>query len=400
MNRPAHSAETVNGADFVRGWRLGRVRAAMAVSLARHALDACEDPLTALRVTREVLAFAHEVGPWPSRMITHRGRVFGRIARPGFPSRAFERLLEVELNRHAPTRPGFDLSMALLAVTRRCGLRCQHCSEWETRNEPDPLSVEELRDVVAALLERGVSHLELTGGEPLLRMDAVEALGRDASQLADVWVLTSGAPMTADLARRLAHANITGAMVSLDHWDSHRHDAFRGVEGAFDRAVAAMTLARDAGLLVGASFTATRETANAPDLLGVVRVAREHGASFVRLLDPKPAGRWSGADVALGAEHRAALTDASRAADAEWPDDAPFIEESDAVARARGCQGAGRHYVFVDAAGDVHACPFCHASAGNVLRGGLDAALTTLRARGCPSNCDEALVALRGRHAA
>ena len=38
----------------------------------------------------------------------------------------------VELNRQVPFRQGFDLPMALVAVTRRCALHCQHCSEADT----------------------------------------------------------------------------------------------------------------------------------------------------------------------------------------------------------------------------------------------------------------------------
>lgn len=333
-------------------------------------------------------------------MVVHRGRVFGRQARPGFPSHAFDRFLRVELNKHNRYRTGFDLSMALVAVTRRCALRCQHCSEWDSLRQPDPLSVEDLRAVVAALLERGVAHLELTGGEPLLRLDAVEAIARDASTLADVWVLTSGAPMTADHARRLADAGVTGVMVSLDHWDAHRHDAFRGVEGTFERALGAMALSRAEGLLVGASFTATRATATPGDLLRTADVARAHGASFIRLLDPQPAGRWASEDVALGTEHRAALASLAEAARVAWPVGAPIIEETDAFARGDGCPGAGRHDLFVDAAGDVHPCPFCHGSAGNVLRDGLDASLQTLRGRGCHHEAFASVASLRRPHAA
>lgn len=380
-NRAVFNAPNERDGEL-HGWRLGRVRAAMTATLLRRALDAYDAPVTALRAAKDVTDLAHRVAPWGDHMVLHRGRVFGRQARPGFPSHAFDRFIGVELNKQRPYRAGFDLPTALVAVTRRCALRCQHCSAWESRGPSDPLSIEDLRAVVAALLDRGVAHLELTGGEPLLRLDAVEAIARDASTLADVWVLTSGAPMTADHARRLADAGVTGVMVSLDHWDATRHDAFRGVEGTFDHALEAMTLTRDEGLLVGASFTATRATANPTDLLRVVGVARKHGASFVRLLDPQPADGWAHEDVALGPAQRAAMASLAEAARAAWPDDAPIIEESDAATRDADCQGAGGG-VFVDAAGDLHGCPFCRDAAGNVLREGLDASLARLRRDGC-----------------
>jgi hypothetical protein len=48
-----------------------------------------------------------------------------------------------------------------------------------------------------------------------------------------------------------------------------------------------------------------------------------------------------------------------------------------------GCFGAGDRYLFVDAEGAVHACPFCRGAAGTARGGGLPDAVARLRARGC-----------------
>lgn len=372
-------------------------RAEMLATLLRESLRRYPDLGAAAHAARAVVATGARLAPWPAHLVRHGGRRYGFVARPGFPSPAYTRLLAVELNKHARYREGFDLTSALLAVTRRCPLRCAHCSEWDSLNHEDPLSVEDLCAIARALQARGVVHLELTGGEPLARIDAVEAIARALGTDTDCWVLTSGAPMTDRVARRLVDAGVVGVMVSLDHWDPARHDAFRGVPGTFERAVRAMSLARDAGLLMGASVTATRETANPDDLLRVVDVARAHGARFVRVLEPHAAGRWSSADVALREEHRAAIASLQRAVDRAWPDDAPILEAPDAIRVTDRCQGAGRRYLFVDAAGDVHACPFCHGAAGNVLRDGLDACLARLRASACASEALVPQAALRAR---
>ena len=76
---------------------------------------------------------------------------------------------------------------------------------------------------------------------------------------------------------------------------------------------------------------------------------------------------------------------------------APIVEDLDAARRAEGCQGAGRQYLFIDAAADVHACPFCHGAAGNCLREGLDTSLARLLGRACDADATERLVTLRGR---
>ena len=194
---------------ILRGWQATRTRLAMAAALLDVARRVYDSPLRALEALRGLRAEERAMLPEGRRLRLHRGRVYSRPAGPGFPSRAWERAVEVELNRALRYRPGFDLPIALLAVTRHCALHCAHCSEWNPLQQPDTLSVDALRAVADALRGRGVSHLELTGGEPLQRLDAVEAIARDAADTCDVWVLTSGAPMTEHNARRLADAGVT-----------------------------------------------------------------------------------------------------------------------------------------------------------------------------------------------
>ncbi len=394
---PARDDARTHTVEVLAGWRRRSTQARMIARLLRLAARAYRDPVRAARAVRAALAFVRDTAPESDHMVRVRGRAYGRLVGPGFPSPAFDREAEVELNRRDAFRSGCDVPMALLAITHRCALRCEHCSEWDTLNRPDALSVDDLRAIVAMLQARGAARVELTGGEPLLRLDAVEALVRGAAPGTDFWVLTSGAQLTEDAARRLADAGVTGVAVSLDHWDPARHDAFRGARGTFERAVRGMAFARDAGLVVAADVTATRATANHPDLLRITAVARDHGASFLRLIEPQAAGRWASADIALGREHLDALRGLARAANARWPREAPIVDDVGGTQRRFGCFGAGQHYLFIDAAGDVHACPFCRAAAGNCLREGLDAIVARLRARGCEGFPDARLVALRRR---
>ena len=368
---PVRGDARIHSVEVLAGWRRRSTQARMIARLLHIAARVYRDPVRAARAVRAAFALVRDTAPESDHMVRVRGRAYGRLVGPGFPSPAFDREAEVELNRQERFRSGGDTPMALIAITHRCALRCEHCSEWDALNRPDALSVDDLRAIVAALQARGAVHVELTGGEPLLRLDVVEALVRGAAPGTDFWVLTSGAPLTSDAARRLAAAGVTGVAVSLDHWDPARHDAFRGARGTFDRAVRGMAFARDAGLVVAADFTATRATANLPDLLRVVGVARDHGASFLRVIEP-------------------------RAANARWPGGAPIFDDVGGTQRRLGCFGAGQHYLFIDAAGDVHACPFCRAAAGNCLREGLDAIVPRLQARGCEAFPAARLVRRRG----
>jgi MoaA/NifB/PqqE/SkfB family radical SAM enzyme len=173
-----------------------------------------------------------------------------------------------------------------------------------------------------------------------------------------------------------------GVAVSLDHWEAARHDAFRGRKGTFERAVEGARAAHAAGLVVALSFTATRETADPEGLARILRLGGEVGAGFVRILEPRAVGRWSGQDVALTPGQASGLLDFARRVNEE-ESGLPIVELPAFSQRTVGCFGAGDRYLFVDAEGYGHACPFCRGRAGPVLGGALPATLATLRARGC-----------------
>jgi MoaA/NifB/PqqE/SkfB family radical SAM enzyme len=321
--------------------------------------------------------------PLPERRIRVGGRIYMDVTVPGWPSPALDRFLEGELERIAPTRRGPPpLHLALLAVTRLCPLRCVHCSDADLLGSEESLPAGRLLEIARGLAALGASHLELTGGEPMVRLDAVEAICRDLAPAVDVWVLTSGVGLDGRAAARLRQAGATGVTVSIDHWEAARHDAFRGRQGVFDEAVGAVRAARGEGLVVAVSVTLTPEVATADGLERLGRLGRDLGVPFLRLLEPRAVGAWRGRDVALSPSDVDRVVHFA-AASQEAGSRIPIVELPARTQRVVGCFGGGDRYLFVDARGDVHACPFCRRSAGSALDGGLPAARQVLLSRGC-----------------
>jgi MoaA/NifB/PqqE/SkfB family radical SAM enzyme len=321
--------------------------------------------------------------PLPRRRVEVAGRQYFDPTVPGWPSPAFDRFVAGEMERIAPTCPGPPpLQLAIFAVTRRCPLACAHCSEWELRGGRDTLSLAEVVEVARDLAAQGVVSLELSGGEPMERLDAVEAVCRELGPTVDTWVLTSGHGLDASSSARLRACGAVGVAVSLDHWEPGPHDAFRGRKGTFAQAVEGARAAYAEGLVVALSFTATRETATADGLARLLRLGREVGAGFLRILEPRAVGRWAGQDVALAPGQVEGLLRLAREVNGE-ASDLPIVELPAHSQRTVGCFGAGDRYLFVDAEGRAHACPFCRGGAGSVLAGGMAGALARLRARGC-----------------
>lgn len=153
-------------------------------------------------------------------------------------------------------------------LTRRCNLACQHCY-MDARSEADgELSLEEGVRLVDELADLKIPILILTGGEPLMSRNFYPLAfhARDVG-LATV-ISTNGTLITPEVAKLLAEARIRYVGVSLDSAASKRHDAFRGVTGAHDRALQGLRNARDAGLKTGLRVTLTRDNwQDVPDLL-------------------------------------------------------------------------------------------------------------------------------------
>jgi MoaA/NifB/PqqE/SkfB family radical SAM enzyme len=310
----------------------------------------------------------------------------GWVFRPMLPrvgSPAFERLLEGMISRFMPgseARPA--LQLAMVSITRRCGLSCQHCSAWEELDQVERMSLDELIEMVRALQDYGVGVIHFTGGEPLARFDDLLALLKSAQDNTDFWIATSGLGLTHERAIRLREAGLVGAYVSVDHVDPAVHDVFRGREGSFQHAMTAAAACREAGLGLGLSLCPTRAFTTRENLSAYYRMAAELDAGWIRIVEPKAAGRWKGQDVALDAGHREVLDEFLAQANRRELGEGPIVYSPDHVSRQLGCGSNGVEAVYVDSEGMVRSCPFC-TSRGASVEHGVENAIKELRAVPC-----------------
>lgn len=156
--------------------------------------------------------------------------------------------------------------------TRRCNLRCRHCYAGASEGSAsDEMNTDQARRLIDDLGQFGVPVLLFSGGEPSLRDDVFE-LAERARQLGMRTVFsTNGTTIDTATAERLAEVGANYIGVSLDG-ARETHDAFRGVDGAFDEALEGIENCRDAGLKVGLRFTITQGNAeDVPDMFRLVR---------------------------------------------------------------------------------------------------------------------------------
>ncbi len=143
-------------------------------------------------------------------------------------------------------------------ITRRCNLKCMHCYA-HARNQafPDELSTREGLKVLDDLADFGSPVVLFSGGEPLMRPDLMELAGYAVSKGMRAVISTNGTLITPAIARQLKAIGLSYVGISLDGMEEV-NDRFRGVKGAFGKALEGIQACRAAGIKVGLRFTINR----------------------------------------------------------------------------------------------------------------------------------------------
>jgi MoaA/NifB/PqqE/SkfB family radical SAM enzyme len=147
-------------------------------------------------------------------------------------------------------------------VTRTCNLRCIHCyTDSEARKYTGELTTDEGKGLIRNLAGFQVPALLFSGGEPLARPDLFELVSFARSLGIRPTLSTNGTLINDETARKVKEAGFTYVGISLDGI-GEINDRFRGVDGAFDRAVRGFKACVGVGQRVGLRLTLTRHNFN------------------------------------------------------------------------------------------------------------------------------------------
>lgn len=147
-------------------------------------------------------------------------------------------------------------------VTRACNLRCAHCySNSGSHPDEGELTTDEAKALIDELAQLRVPRLLVSGGEPLVRADLLELLKYASSHGLNVALSTNGTLIDGCVARELKACGVRYVGISLDGI-GEVNDKFRGVSGAFERALNGIESCKQVGLRVGIRMTLTSYTAS------------------------------------------------------------------------------------------------------------------------------------------
>lgn len=142
--------------------------------------------------------------------------------------------------------------------TRACNLKCVHCyTDSDTQTDANELTTEEAREMLRDLADFGIPALLMSGGEPLIRRDLFDLADYARDLGLRCTLSTNGTLIDEKMADRIHKAGFTYVGVSLDGI-GEVNDYFRGVPGAFERAMRAFRNCVAVGQRVGLRMTLTR----------------------------------------------------------------------------------------------------------------------------------------------
>lgn len=276
--------------------------------------------------------------------------------------------------------PEFPLPLLVqLGLTYRCNLKCSHCYALYRRSR-DEFTLAEIEDLARQLYSAGSSSLVYSHGENMIRRDFHEAAGifRDRDFYQTLMLNGFYVREPAD-ARRLAAAGVNRTMVSIDSIDPPTHDKVRGKVGAFQVAIHALRLLKEAGIST-VGFSTTIDSHNYGQVRQIAEFAHSLGVDAVSFMQNRynltevfDRTLWPSYEAVCRELYQLTL-DYQGVLDVYTHD--PFMltilddrlsarEARDAFIGSNLCN-VGTSMVSIDPVGNVSGCNFIEESIGNV----------------------------------
>jgi len=288
---------------------------------------------------------------------------------PPIPSGPFKRLLlneaKIAMGRPVPQTISIE-------VTRSCGCNCDHC--LVKKDGERELSKEDIFRVIDQALEMGACIVTFTEGDPLLRDDILELIRHVDQEKAVVNLFTPGLELTMLKAEQLRDAGLYNLLIGIYSADQEYHDQVRGLPGAHAKAVEAIKVALQAGLMVTmAAHVKSDQVERIPELY---KFATDLGVQELSIWEGMP----QSTEEQLTQIEREKILTLYRKINST-PGGPRIFASTYFEGQMLGCM-AGRRWLHIGVDGNAHACPYLHESFGNIMESSLREIWNSVRGSG------------------
>ena len=267
-------------------------------------------------------------------------------------------------------------------VTRFCLLSCKHCRAAATATAYEgELSSQECYKLLDNIASFSRPIIILTGGEPMIRPDIYEIAAYGDKLGLPMVMAPCGILIDDETAAKIVQSGIKRISISLDGATAESHDAFRGVEGAFEGTLAGLEAAKRAGLEFQINTTVSRH--NLAELPAIRELAIKLGAKVFNPFFLVPTGRGKEmADQEISPEkyEQSLRWLAEKQNSAEIMQRVTCAPHYQRILRqlhiggshqVKGCMG-GQSFAFISHRGKVQICGFLELECGDLRRENLD----------------------------
>jgi radical SAM protein len=234
-------------------------------------------------------------------------------------------------------------------VTRACAYACVHCrADAQHKRDPNELTTQEAFDLIDRLAEFGSPILVFTGGDPMMRRDLFDLIAYATEKgLRCSLTPTATALPTQERLMKAREAGIRRLALSLDAPTAEVHDAFRQVQGSWERTMRILHNAQAVGLSAQVNTTVSRYNVDLlPDMVPFIE---EVGAVQWSVFFLVPTGRAQVPWMISAEEHERVfnwLYDLSKEAPFDIKATAAPMYRRVAIQRKKAEQGNGRPVTF------------------------------------------------------
>lgn len=174
-----------------------------------------------------------------------------------------------------------------ISVTDRCNLRCCYCMPEGVQDVgmKNILTFEEIWEIVRTGVSLGITHIRITGGEPLVRKGCVDLIRgiREIPGVETITMTTNGV-LFGNYAKQLKEVGVDSVNISLDTLDPEEFYKITG-KRELQEVLAGIRAAKTAGLQVKLNAVNRKEL----DPLPLVRYAQKENLPL-RFIEMMPVG--------------------------------------------------------------------------------------------------------------
>lgn len=184
-------------------------------------------------------------------------------------------------------RYGRVINYLRISVTDRCNLRCCYCMPEGVQDVglKNILTFEEIWEIVRTGVSLGITHIRITGGEPLVRKGCVDLIRgiREIPGVETITMTTNGV-LLGNYGKQLKEAGVDGVNISLDTLNPEEFYKITG-KRELQEVLAGIRAAKTAGLPVKLNAVNRKEL----DPIPLVRYAQEENLP-IRFIEMMPVG--------------------------------------------------------------------------------------------------------------